>query len=71
MYTPTNEFEERVPAVVIRAVADKGRDRADPTKLMADIHAMKAVTFPFKPNNLEFSSIVVPESLQLGFLRRT
>lgn len=70
MYTPANEFEERVPAVVIRAIADRGRELSDATKLMADIHFMKPVTFQFKPNDLEFQSILVPDSLQLGFLQR-
>ena len=69
MYTPANEFEERVPVSVIRLVAQKaGADKADPTHLMADINHIYPITFPFASSSVNFKSISVPKSLNLDFL---
>ena len=70
MYTPANEYEEQVPASVIRLVAKKGRaDQADPTHLMADINCVFPPEFHYSPSTL-LPLRSLPSSLkaQLGFL---
>ncbi|XP_062512560.1 unconventional myosin-Vb-like isoform X2 [Corticium candelabrum] len=70
MYTPVNEFEERVPVSVIRAVVAQGADRADPSRLMMDISFMYPVTFPFVPVDVNLGSVTVPSKLKLNFLKK-
>ena len=69
MYTPANEYEERVPVTVIRLVAQKsGADRTDPARLMADINHVFAVEFPYTYSDVNYRSIAVPEFLKLDCL---
>ena len=71
MYTPANEFEERVPVSVIRQAAKRsGADKADPSRLMADVNHMLPVTFPYTPSAVNFTTLAFPSSLKLNFLAR-
>lgn len=68
-YTP-GEFEERVPAGVIRMVVQRGSSRADPSKLMLETKHMFHVTFPFSPSSPKFASLTVPKTLELDFAQK-
>ena len=70
MYTPTNEFEERVPVSVIRAVVAHGADRADPSRLMMDINYQYSITFPFTQLDVNLATILLPAKLKLNFLKK-
>ena len=64
MYTPANEFEERVPASVIRLVAQKnGADATDPVNLMVDITRVLPVSFPFTPSDVNYKHLSLPPTL--------
>ncbi|CAC5367738.1 MYO5 [Mytilus coruscus] len=71
LYTPVDEFEERVPVSFIRKIQKKlqGRQEADNTLLM-DTKYTFPVTFPFNPSSIAMETIDVPEQLHLGFLNR-
>jgi len=69
MYTPANEFEERVPVSVIRLVAQRsGADRADPTQLMADTNHTLPIDFLYVPSDVNFQSLTIPRSMHLDFV---
>lgn len=64
MYSPANDFEERVPASVIRLVAQKnGADTADPVHLMVNIDHFFPVTFPSTPSDINYNNLSLPPSL--------
>ena len=71
LYTPVDEFEERVPISFIRKIQQKlkGRQEADNTLLMDTKHSFP-VTFPFNPSSIAMETIEVPQQLHLGFLSR-
>ncbi|KAK3604422.1 hypothetical protein CHS0354_008749 [Potamilus streckersoni] len=71
LYTPVDEFEERVPITFIRKIQErlKGRPPSDNTLLM-DLKFSYSVTFPFNPSSIAMETIEVPESLHMGFLTR-
>jgi myosin-5 len=69
MYTP-GDLEEKVPAVVIRAVVEKGADRADPAKLMMDTSFVFPVTFPFVPSAPKFALMELPHALSIDYLKK-
>ena len=69
MYTPANEFEERVPVSVIRLVAQRsGADQADPTHLMADMNHTLPIDFLYVPSDVSFQSLTIPRSMHLDFV---
>ncbi|ELT88116.1 hypothetical protein CAPTEDRAFT_225225 [Capitella teleta] len=71
LYTPVNEFEERVPISFIRKIQEHLSSRQDTTQsLLMDTKFFYAVTFPFNPSNLGLESIVAPPEWGLGFLKR-
>lgn len=64
MYLPANEFEERVPASIIRLVAQKnGADYTDPIHLMTSIDHIFPVTFPHTPSDISYKTLSLPPSL--------
>ena len=69
MYTP-GDYEERVPAYIIRKVVEKGAERADPSKLMLDSGHMYPVTFPFVPVATPLKKLAPPAQLNLDYLER-
>nr|XP_020669147.1 unconventional myosin-Vb isoform X1 [Pogona vitticeps] len=70
LYTPVNEFEERVTVAFIRNIQTQLQDRNDPPQLLLDFKFMFPVLFPFSPSSLTMDSIHIPASLDLEFLNK-
>ncbi|XP_043934765.1 unconventional myosin-Va isoform X4 [Protopterus annectens] len=70
LYTPVNEFEERVSIGFIRTIQIRLRDRKDSPQLLMDAKHIFPVTFPFNPSSVALETIQIPSSLGLGFLTR-
>ncbi|XP_075714102.1 unconventional myosin-Va isoform X1 [Rhinoderma darwinii] len=70
LYTPVNEFEERVLVSFIRNIQLRLRDRKDAPQLLMDAKHIFPVTFPFNPSSLALETIQIPGSLGLGFISR-
>ncbi|KAJ6664112.1 hypothetical protein lerEdw1_008327 [Lerista edwardsae] len=70
LYTPVNEFEERVSVSFIRTIQMRMRDRKDSPQLLMDAKHIFPVTFPFNPSSLALETILIPGSLGLGFITR-
>uniref|UniRef100_A0A665X1G0 Myosin VAa n=1 Tax=Echeneis naucrates TaxID=173247 RepID=A0A665X1G0_ECHNA len=70
LYTPVNEFEERVSIAFIRTIQTRLRDRCESPQLLMDTKMIYPVTFPFSPSSLALETIQIPSSLNLGFLTR-
>uniref|UniRef100_A0A8C4TCA4 Unconventional myosin-Va n=1 Tax=Erpetoichthys calabaricus TaxID=27687 RepID=A0A8C4TCA4_ERPCA len=70
LYTPVNEFEERVSVTFIRTIQIRLRDRKESPQLLMDSKQIFPVTFPFNPSSLSLETIQIPTSLNLGFLTR-
>ena len=78
IYTPVDEFEERVPIAFIRKIQAKLKERpvdttvggASGNALLMDTKYSYPVTFPFNPSNVTLDTLAVPENLHLGFLVR-
>ncbi|XP_066492632.1 unconventional myosin-Va [Tiliqua scincoides] len=70
LYTPVNEFEERVSVSFIRTIQMRMRDRKDSPQLLMDAKHIFPVTFPFNPSSLALETIQIPGSLGLGFINR-
>ncbi|XP_069838817.1 unconventional myosin-Va isoform X2 [Dendropsophus ebraccatus] len=70
LYTPVNEFEERVLVSFIRNIQLRLRDRKDSPQLLMDAKHIFPVTFPFNPSSLALETIQIPGSLCLGFISR-
>ncbi|XP_010848118.1 PREDICTED: unconventional myosin-Vb [Bison bison bison] len=68
LYTPLNEFEERVTVAFIRTIQAQLQDRNDPQQLLLDFKHMFPVLFPFNPSSLTMDSIHIPACLNLEFL---
>ncbi|XP_056879260.1 unconventional myosin-Va isoform X6 [Takifugu flavidus] len=70
LYTPVNEFEERVSVAFIRTIQTRLRDRCETPQLLMDTKMIYPVTFPFSPSSLALETIQIPTSLNLAFLTR-
>uniref|UniRef100_S4RDM3 Dilute domain-containing protein n=1 Tax=Petromyzon marinus TaxID=7757 RepID=S4RDM3_PETMA len=70
LYTPVNEFEERVTVSFIRIIQAQLKERPNSTQLLMDAKRMFPVTFPFNPSTLGLDSIEIPGTLSLAFLNR-
>ncbi|KFQ32240.1 Unconventional myosin-Va, partial [Merops nubicus] len=70
LYTPLNEFEERVLVSFIRKIQMRLRDRKDSPQLLMNAKHIFPVTFPFNPSSLALETIQIPASLGLGFISR-
>ncbi|XP_026974284.1 unconventional myosin-Vb isoform X4 [Sagmatias obliquidens] len=68
LYTPLNEFEERVTVAFIRTIQAQLQERNDPQHLLLDFKHMFPVLFPFNPSSLTMDSIHIPACLNLEFL---
>uniref|UniRef100_A0A8C9PFL6 Unconventional myosin-Vb n=1 Tax=Spermophilus dauricus TaxID=99837 RepID=A0A8C9PFL6_SPEDA len=68
LYTPLNEFEERVTVSFIRTIQAQLQERNDPQQLLLDSKHMFPVLFPFNPSSLTMDSIHIPACLSLEFL---
>ncbi|XP_050955214.1 unconventional myosin-Va isoform X2 [Labeo rohita] len=70
LYTPVNEFEERVSISFIKSVQTLLKDRKESSQLLMDAKIIFPVTFPFNPSTLALETIQIPNSLNLNFLTR-
>ncbi|KAI0226659.1 Unconventional myosin-Va [Lamellibrachia satsuma] len=72
LYTPVNEFEERVPISFIRKIQEKlsVREALSSQALLMDTKFTFAVTFPFNPSPVALETITAPSQWGLGFLKR-
>jgi len=71
LYTPVNEFEERVPVSFIRKIQDRLSCRHDVTQtLLMDTKLLFAVSFPFRPSAIALEMVTVPTEWGLGCLKR-
>ncbi|XP_069483064.1 unconventional myosin-Vb isoform X2 [Ambystoma mexicanum] len=70
LYTPLNEFEERVTVAFIRNIQAHLQERNDPPNLLLDFKYMFPVLFPFNPSSITMDSIHIPASLNLDFLHQ-
>lgn len=69
MYTPANEYEERVPVSVIRLVNQRsGADRANPAHLMADVNHILPIDFLYTPSDVSFHTLTIPKAINLDFV---
>ncbi|RXG68281.1 Unconventional myosin-Va [Armadillidium vulgare] len=74
LYTPANDFEERVPASFIQKIQAKLEDRAEgenaqQTLLMNTKFAFP-VRFPFNPSSIRLEDIELPDILNLTVLHK-
>ncbi|KAL1247231.1 hypothetical protein QQF64_022607 [Cirrhinus molitorella] len=70
LYTPVNEFEERVSISFIKSVQTLLKDRKESSQLLMDAKIIFPVTFPFNPSPVALETIQIPSSLNLNFLTR-
>ncbi|XP_069557027.1 unconventional myosin-Vb isoform X1 [Brachyistius frenatus] len=70
LYTPLNEFEERVTVSFIRDIQNRLQDRNDPPQLLLDTKQTFPVLFPYTPSALSLETLHIPASLCLDFLVR-
>ncbi|XP_070707241.1 unconventional myosin-Vb [Pempheris klunzingeri] len=70
LYTPLNEFEERVTVSFIRNIQNRLLDRNDPPQLLLDTKQTFPVLFPYTPSPLSLETLHIPASLGLHFLVR-
>ncbi|XP_056370111.1 unconventional myosin-Vb [Oenanthe melanoleuca] len=70
LYTPVNEFEERVTVAFIRNIQKLLQERNDPPQLLLDFKHMFPVQFPYNPSAITLDSIHLPASLKLDFLNK-
>ncbi|XP_052268042.1 unconventional myosin-Va-like [Dreissena polymorpha] len=69
LYTPVDEFEERVPISFIRKIQQKLKEReSTDTSLLMDLEFAYSVTFPFNPSSIALETIEVPEQLNIAKL---
>lgn len=70
LYTPLNEFEERVTVSFIRDIQARLQDRNDPPQLLLDTKYTFPVLFPYTPSALSLETLHIPSSLGIDFLVR-
>uniref|UniRef100_H3C616 Myosin VB n=1 Tax=Tetraodon nigroviridis TaxID=99883 RepID=H3C616_TETNG len=70
LYTPLNEFEERVTVSFIRNIQNGLQERNDPPQLLVDTKHVFPVLFPYTPSALSLETLHIPASLGLEFLVR-
>ncbi|XP_053196652.1 unconventional myosin-Vb-like [Scomber japonicus] len=70
LYTPLNEFEERVTVAFIRNIQSRLQERNDPPTLLLDTKQTFPVLFPYTPSALSLDTLHIPASLSLNFLIR-
>ncbi|XP_057216425.1 unconventional myosin-Vb isoform X1 [Triplophysa rosa] len=70
LYTPLNEFEERVTVSFIRDIQNRLQDRIENNQLLVDTKHTFPVLFPYTPSALSLETVHIPASLNLNFLTR-
>ncbi|XP_036384291.1 unconventional myosin-Vb isoform X3 [Megalops cyprinoides] len=70
LYTPLNEFEERVTVAFIRNIQSRLQDRNDTPQLLVDTKHTFPVLFPYTPSAMSLETLHIPACLNLDFLTR-
>ncbi|XP_060747618.1 unconventional myosin-Vb isoform X1 [Tachysurus vachellii] len=70
LYTPLNEFEERVTVSFIRDIQNLLQGRTENAQLLVDTKHTFPVLFPYTPSALSLETMHIPASLNLHFLGR-
>ncbi|KAM4706763.1 unconventional myosin-Vb-like [Discoglossus pictus] len=73
LYTPLNDFEERVPPSFIRSVQGrlKGRTGSQTTsQFLVDVNAFLPARFPYTRSGVCLNKLCLPDNVNLSFLRR-
>ncbi|XP_060792081.1 unconventional myosin-Vb isoform X2 [Neoarius graeffei] len=70
LYTPLNEFEERVTVSFIRDIQNLLQGRIENNQLLVDTKHTFPVLFPYTPSALSLETLHIPASLNLDFLVR-
>ncbi|KAK3526293.1 hypothetical protein QTP70_022697 [Hemibagrus guttatus] len=68
LYTPLNEFEERVSASFIKSVQALLKDHQESPQLLMDSKIIIPFSFPFTPSPVALESLQIPQNL--SFLTR-
>ncbi|XP_041061501.1 unconventional myosin-Vb-like [Carcharodon carcharias] len=70
LYTPINEFEERVNVAFIKNIQNRLAGRSPSRQLLMELKHVFAVNFPIIPSPVNLDKIKIPEILELDFLNR-
>ncbi|RZF37289.1 hypothetical protein LSTR_LSTR005621 [Laodelphax striatellus] len=72
LYTPADDYEERVPQTFIRKVQQCLKERGEPHDgaLLMNTKFSYPVKFPFNPSNIRLEEIEIPEVLNLPMLKK-
>ncbi|CAL4082348.1 unnamed protein product, partial [Meganyctiphanes norvegica] len=74
LYTPADEFEERVPITFIHKIQAKLQERAEGEQaqatLLMNTKFAFPVRFPFNPSSIRLEDIEMPETLNLTMLKK-
>lgn len=78
LYTPLDEYEERVPASFLRKIqlelqkrrGDSGSLSDQQGQLMMDSKMVFPVRFPFKPSKIRLEEVEIPDCLELPMLKK-
>ncbi|KAL2093411.1 hypothetical protein ACEWY4_010723 [Coilia grayii] len=70
LYTPVNEFEERVSSSFMKTIEECLKPRKESSQLLMETKTLFPVTFPFSPSSVSLDTIQIPSSLNLAFLSR-
>uniref|UniRef100_A0A6Q2XQN1 Myosin VB n=1 Tax=Esox lucius TaxID=8010 RepID=A0A6Q2XQN1_ESOLU len=70
LYTPLNEFEERVTVSFIRNIQNHLQDRNEVPILLVDTKHTFPVLFPYTPSALSLETLHIPANLSLDFITR-
>lgn len=79
LYTPADEFEERIPVSFIRKIQARLMDRPESTEpgqgatqgsFLMDTKFAFPLRFPFNPSNIQLEDISVPDALNLPMLKK-
>ncbi|XP_051894260.1 unconventional myosin-Va-like [Pristis pectinata] len=70
LYTPMNEFEERVTVTFIKTIQNRLADRSPSRQLLMELKHVFAVNFPIIPSPVNLEEIRIPEILELDFLKK-
>ncbi|XP_068247184.1 unconventional myosin-Va-like isoform X2 [Palaemon carinicauda] len=74
LYTPADDFEERVPISFIHKIQTKLQERAEGEQaqatLLMNTKFAFPVRFPFNPSSIHLEDIELPDSLSLSMLKK-
>ena len=64
MYSPADDYEERVPSSLIRLVAEMCEaDQVDPNNIMVDVHRFYPIEISYVSCDVSFPTLKIPLNL--------